>query len=130
MISPQRLPLFATLFAAVYAVAYVVSLQNNYALFTYHPVLNEFAFGVEAPKTGPAMYWYGWMATAGITALVAAMIISLLAGSWTKVFGTSLSWVVPVLAMMAIGYLVREFFIPKPQVSQPPELQRPSSEVE
>ena len=70
-------PVFAIVFAVVYAVAYVIAVEQNFALFTYHPALEEFGFLVEPPKEGPAMYWYGWMATAGIIALVAGIIACL-----------------------------------------------------
>ena len=47
---------FAIVFPVVYAIAYVIAVENNYALFTYHPALEEFGFLVERPKDGPAMY--------------------------------------------------------------------------
>ena len=68
MTMPRSFPVFAIVFAVAYAVAYAISVHNNYALFTYHPALNEFGVGVQKPKDGPAMYWYGWLATAGIVA--------------------------------------------------------------
>ena len=40
-------------------VTYVVC---DLALVTYHPQLGQWALLVEAPKEGPAMYWYGWTA--------------------------------------------------------------------
>lgn len=71
MTTSRSFPVFAIVFAVVYAVAYVIAVEQNFALFTYHPALEEFGFLVEPPREGPAMYWYGWMATAGIIALVA-----------------------------------------------------------
>ena len=65
------LPVFSVAFVVIYAFA----VDFNLALFTYHPQLNEFAFLVERPKTGPAMYWYGWIATSAL----GAMIVSALA---------------------------------------------------
>src|SRR5258706_6035934 len=74
MTIPRSFSVFAIVFAVAYAVAYAVSVHNNYALFTYHPALNEFGVGVQKPKDGPAMYWYGWLATAGIVASVAGLL--------------------------------------------------------
>ena len=130
MIAPQRLPLFATLFAAVYAVVYVVAVENNYALFTYHPVLNQFAFLVEAPKTGPAMYWYGWMATAGIAAFVVGVIASVVPEGVMKFLWSSWSWVVPLTVMLVVSYLLRDFFIPRAHIGQTPAVEQPRSEAE
>src|SRR5258706_16349586 len=73
MTIPRSFSVFAIVFAVAYAVAYAVSVHNNYALFTYHPALNELGVGVQKPKDGPAMYWYGWLATAGIVASVAGL---------------------------------------------------------
>src|SRR5262249_649920 len=44
---PRSFPAFAVVFAVAFAVAYVVCVKYNYALFTYHPALNEFAAGAE-----------------------------------------------------------------------------------
>ena len=67
-------------FTVVYALAYVIAVWKNYALFTYHPVTGALGLGVEKPKDGPAMYWFGWMATAGIVAIGACLIAWLVPG--------------------------------------------------
>ena len=61
----RSLRAFVFVFPVVYAIVYAIAVENNYALFTYHPALEEFGFLVERPKDGPAMYWYGWMGEAG-----------------------------------------------------------------
>ena len=33
----------AVVFTVVYSVSYLIAVQNNYALFTYHPALEELA---------------------------------------------------------------------------------------
>ena len=63
------LPVFSVAFVVIYAFA----VDFNLALFTYHPQLNEVAFLVERPKTGPAMYWYGWIATSALGAMMNSM---------------------------------------------------------
>ena len=65
MTPPRSFPAFAIVFAVVFAVVYVIAVEENYALFTYHPAIGEFGAGVQQPKDGPAMYWYGWLATSG-----------------------------------------------------------------
>ena len=85
MTTSRSFPVFTIVFAVVYAVAYVIAVEQNYALFTYHPAIEEFGFLVERPREGPAMYWYGWMATAGIIALVAGVIACLVPEQMTTI---------------------------------------------
>jgi hypothetical protein len=102
---------FAIVFAVVYAIAYVIAVEKNYALFTYHPALGEFGFFVERPKDGPAMYWYGWMATAGIVALFAAALACFIPERATQRLWSGWSWSVPLAVMAVFSYLLRGFFL-------------------
>ena len=111
MTTPRAFPVFAIVFAVVYAVAYVIAVEQNCALFTYHPAIEEFGFLVEPPREGPAMYWYGWIATAGIVALIAGVIASFVPEQMAKRVWSGWSWAVPVAAMFAFGYLLRGFFM-------------------
>jgi len=99
------------MFAVVFAVVYVVAVEKNYALFTYHPAVGEFGAGVQEAKDGPAMYWYGWMATAGLAAFVAGLVASFLPEGLTRRLWSGWTWVVPVGVMAAFGYLLRNFFL-------------------
>jgi len=110
-VSSPRFPVFAIVFAVVYTVAYLIAMEKNYALFTYHPALEEFGLLVERPKEGPAMYWYGWMATAGIVALVAGLVACFVPERVTKRLWSGWSWAVPVAVMFVLGYLLRGYFI-------------------
>jgi hypothetical protein len=110
--NPARsLPVFVVVFALVYAVAYVISVEKNYALFTYHPALSEFGLFVEKPREGPAMYWYGWMATSGIAALLAGLIACFVPWHLARRLWSGLSWLVPVGVMVIFGYLLRGYFL-------------------
>ena len=100
---------FAVVFAVVYALAYAIAVWKNYAVFTYHPALNEFGLGVEKPKDGPAMYWYGWMATAGIAGLVAGYVASLVPAA--RRIWPQLAWLVPLCAMLFFAWLLRGYFL-------------------
>jgi hypothetical protein len=108
---PRSFPVFAIVFAVAYAVAYAISVRNNYALFTYHPALNEFGAGVEKPKDGPAMYWYGWMATAGIVASVAGLVACYLPQRLTSRLWSGWSWAVPLAVIVFFAYLLRGYFL-------------------
>lgn len=103
---------FVIVFAAGFAVLYLLAVENNWALFTYHPALEQFGLGVEARKDGPAMYWYGWLATAGFGAALCAGLAALLhRGDLTKRIGGYLSCGVPLLVMAAFVYVLRRFFL-------------------
>lgn len=111
MTPPRSFPVFSIVFAVVFAVAYVVAVENNYALLTYHPAIGEFGAGVQPPRDGPAMYWYGWMATAGIAALVAGLLASRLPESVTRRLWSGWTWVSALAAMLVFCYLLRNFFL-------------------
>lgn len=102
---------FGIVFAVVFTVAYVIAVENNYALFTYHPAIGEWGVGVEKGKDGPAMYWYGWLATSGIIATLAGALAAWLPESVARRLWPGWAWVVPVGAMFAFCYLLREFFL-------------------
>jgi uncharacterized membrane protein YgdD (TMEM256/DUF423 family) len=108
---PRSFPVFATVFAVAYAVVYVIAVEKNLALLTYHPAINEFGLGVQKAKDGPAMYWYGWMATAGIAAFVAGLVACALPERLTQRLWSGWSWVVPLGAMVFFGYLLRAYFL-------------------
>lgn len=111
MTSPRSSAIFAITFAVVYAVAYVIAVEKNYALFTYHPALQEFGFLVQPPRDGPAMYWYGWLATSGIAALVASLIACAIPEGITKRLWSGWSWAIPVAVMIVFSYLLKGYFL-------------------
>jgi hypothetical protein len=111
MTLPRSFPVFAIAFAVAYTLAYAIAVYKNLALFTYHPGINEFGAGVQKPKDGPAMYWYGWMATAGIAAFVAGLVACALPEALTRRVWSGWSWVVPFSAMVFFGYLLRGYFL-------------------
>jgi hypothetical protein len=111
MTSPRSSAIFAITFAVVYAVAYVIAVEKNYALFTYHPALQEFGFLVQPPRDGPAMYWYGWIATSGIAAFAASLIACAVPEGMTKRLWSGWSWAIPVAVMIVFSYLLKGYFL-------------------
>lgn len=111
MTPPRRFGAFAIVFAVAYAIAYVVAVESNYALFTYHPAIGEFGAGVQKPKDGPAMYWYGWMGTAGIVAAIAGLAAAALPESVTRRLWPGLTWLVAIGVMIAFCYFLKGFFL-------------------
>jgi hypothetical protein len=102
---------FAIVFAVVYPIAYAISVWNNFALFTYHPALNEFGMGVQKAKDGPAMYWYGWMATSAIVGGIAGVVACLVPGRMAQRLWPGLAWLVPLGAMLFFAWLLRGYFL-------------------
>jgi hypothetical protein len=102
-------PVFAVVFAVVYTLTYSIAVWKNYALFTYHPAIYEWGWGVQKPKDGPAMYWYGWMASAAITAAAAGLVASLVPAS--RGLWRGLAWVVPLCAILFFAWMLRGYFL-------------------
>jgi len=110
-VTPRSLSVFTVVFAVAFAVAYIIVVESNYALFTYHPALGEWGAGVEKPREGPAMYWFGWLATTGIIAAVAGAAATLLPESVTRRLPPSSTWVVATGVMVVFCYLLGGLFL-------------------
>lgn len=111
MTPPRSFNVFAIAFAVVFSIVYLIAVENNFALFTYHPALGEFGGGVQPAREGPAMYWYGWLATSGIAASVAGVLASLLPESLTRRLWPGWTWIAAAGVMAAFCYLLRNFFL-------------------
>lgn len=97
------------IFAAAFALIYVVSVEQNLALFTYHPRVGQWGWLVQKGIQGPGMYWYGWLATSflGASAISLAslpLVKRISVPSW-------IGWAVPLAVMVAFVYLLRSFFL-------------------
>ena len=111
MTPPRPSPAFAIVFAVVFAAVYVIAVERNYALFTYHPAIGEFGAGVQQPKDGPAMYWYGWLLTAGIAAFIAGIVATRLPESVARRLWSGWTWAVPLAVLLVFCYLLRNYFL-------------------
>jgi hypothetical protein len=119
MTSALRFRRFAFAYGAAFAVLYVVALAQDLALFTVYPSLGVVLLGthdsrdVVGPSMGfvaPAMYWYGWTATATLGALILGLGAALLPERWTRRIWLGWWWVAPVGAMVACVYLTMPWF--------------------
>jgi hypothetical protein len=110
MIFGRSFPTFVVTFAVAYAILYILAIEYNLALFTYHPATEEFYFLVKPATDQPAMYWYGWLATSVLGALVIAAVASWLPESWAKRIWPGWSWAVPVAMMLFVSYVLRGYF--------------------
>ena len=119
MTSSHAFRRFAFAYGTTFAALYVVALKLDIALFTVYPSLGVVLPGthhsrdVVGPSMGfvvPAMYWYGWTATAALGALMFGLGAALLPERWTQWFWSGWLWVAPALAMIACVYLTMPWF--------------------
>jgi hypothetical protein len=102
----RALPIFTIVYSALYALSFAYDLQ----LFMYYPAIGEFSWTAQPETSGPPINWYGWMATAAIGGLAAAVAGTMLPERWNRALA-ALSWVVPAAAMAVLTYLARNWFL-------------------
>lgn len=102
---------FVIAFAVAYALLYVLSVQYNLALFTYHATTEKFYFLVQPTSDGPAMYWYGWLATSALGALAIAALVSWLPVVSATRLWHACAWTVPLAVMMVFVFMLRRYFV-------------------
>ena len=110
--SSTRFRTFVITFAIVGPVIYMICLQMNWPLFTYHPATNRFGLGWEAAKSGegPNMTWYGWTAMTLIVGTVVSFLATLLPESMSKRIPLILVWLLPILAIPYLIYDLRQWW--------------------
>jgi hypothetical protein len=111
---------FAFTYGTTFAVLYVVALAKDRALFTVFPSLGVVLAGTHRsrdladPAMGflaPAIYWYGWAASAALGALGFGLVALVLPVRWTRMFSWSgWVWLFPALSMIACVYLTLPWF--------------------
>jgi len=119
MTSSPRFRRFAFVFASAFAIFYVIALKLDLALFTVYPTIGVVLLGthhsgdITAPSMGsflPAMYWYGWTASAALGALLVAFGAALLPERCARWFWSGWGWTIPVAAMIGCVYLTLPWF--------------------
>jgi hypothetical protein len=120
MISSSPFRRFAFAFGTSFACLYVIAVAKDLALFTVFPSIGIVLLGthhtnaVTDPAMGflaPAMYWYGWAATAALGALMFGVVFVALPKRWTEALDwAGWVWLVPVLSMVASVYLTLPWF--------------------
>jgi amino acid permease len=110
---------FAFAFGSTFAVLYVVALYKDLALFTVFPSLGIVLWGTRHsrdaadPAMGflaPAMYWYGWAATAALGALMIGLVAASFPAGSARYVWPGWVWVIPALSMIACVYLTLPWF--------------------
>ena len=110
---------FAFAYGTAFAVLYVIALKLDLALFTVFPSLGIVLLGthhtrdVADPAMGflaPAMYWYGWTATAAVGALLVGLVAAMMPERWARGRWAGWWWVSSVAAMIGCVYLTLPWF--------------------
>jgi hypothetical protein len=119
MTPSPRFRKFAFAYGFAFAMLYVIALKLDLALFTVYPTIGVVLLGTHhshdtvGPSMGsflPAMYWYGWTATAALGALLFGVVAASLPDRWTHRVWWGWLWVAPVAAMIACVYLTLPWF--------------------
>ena len=110
--SSAKFKTFVITFAIIGPVLYMICLQMNWPLFTFHPATNRIAWGWEASRSGegPAMYWYGWTVMTLIGGAVIGFLATLLPESVTRKIPLMLVWLLPILAIPYLIYDLRQWW--------------------
>ncbi len=99
----------AAVFALAFAIIYAPTMDLNWTAATYHPIQGIWQFGKAAPLGGgsPAMYWYGFVVTAGVGAAIVTALAALVPDKlMERVPWATLSWVAVVCTIVYIGYVL------------------------
>ncbi len=102
---------FAIVFAIAAPVIYVASELANVPLFTYHPGTGRVDFGWAAARAneGPAMYWYGWIATMLIGSALFGGVAALFPRLSERI-PLFLIWLLPLVALPVLAYALMPFW--------------------
>jgi hypothetical protein len=87
-----------TVFGFVGVITYALAVTYNWPAFAYYPLIKQFSWTHDLPKaSGPAMLYYGWMATTLIPALILAFAVP---GALSRKLPAALGWIVPALGVI------------------------------
>ena len=103
---------FALVFGIVFAVLYVVCDMAALPLFTYHPGTDRFDWGFAPARRdeGPAMYWYGWLASSALGAALAGAVAAVLPAALRSRIPPALAWIVPVVLLPVLLYSLKFYW--------------------
>jgi hypothetical protein len=99
----------AAVFGLAFAIIYAPTMDLNWTAATYHPIQGVWDLGKAAPKGGgsPAMYWYGFVVTAALGALVVTGLASLVPDKlMERVPLLGATWVVTLCSIAYITYVL------------------------
>jgi hypothetical protein len=113
LVSSTKLKTFVMTYAIAGTLIYLLCLEMNWPLFTFHPATNRIVWGWEASRSGegPAMYWYGWTATSLLAGAILGFLATLLPESVTRKIPLILVWLLPILSIPYLIWDLRQWWL-------------------
>lgn len=107
-----RLRTFTLVFGIGFAVLYVICDMAALPMFTYHPGTDRVDLGFTPARRdeGPAMYWYGWIATSALGAIILGLVAAVLPEKIASKIPLALAWVVPVVLLPVLIYSLKFYW--------------------
>jgi len=97
-------------FSAAFCCAYVWALATDHPLFRYYPLHGDLRWATQpllsSQASGPAMAWYGLVATAGLIAALATVCVP---RTLTRTLASYI-WLFPLGGLLGCAILLRHFF--------------------
>lgn len=111
-VTASRSGAFALVFGVVFGVLYVVCDMAALPLFTYHPGTDRFDWGFAPARRdeGPAMYWYGWLASSALGAALAGALAALAPAALRRRLPPALAWLVPLVLLPVLLYSLKFYW--------------------
>ena len=108
----ERRRVFALVFGVSFAVLYVICDVAALPMFTYHPATDRIDLGFTRarPDEGPAMYWYGWIATSALGASILGLVAVLLPEKVGRKIPLALAWIVPIALLPILVYSLKFYW--------------------
>ncbi len=110
--SSSRFCAFALVFGIGFALLYVLCDMAKLPMFTYHPGTDRIDWGYAAARRdeGPAMYWYGWLATSALGASILGVLAAGLSENIRSKIPLALAWVVPLFLLPILLYSLKFYW--------------------
>jgi hypothetical protein len=107
-----RFRTFALVFGVSFAVLYVICDLAALPMFTYHPGTGRIDLGFARARRdeGPAMYWYGWLATSALGALILGLVAARLPERIGSRIPLALAWIAPIALLPVLIYSLKFYW--------------------
>ena len=108
----SRMRTFTLVFGICFGILYVICDMAALPMFTYHPGTDRIDPGFTPARRdeGPAMYWYGWIATSALGAFILGLIAAALPEKIGSKIPLALAWVVPIVLLPVLIYSLKFYW--------------------
>jgi len=108
----SRFGTFALVFGIFFGILYVICDMAALPMFTYHPGTGRIdpGFARAVRDEGPAMYWYGWIASSALGASILGLLAARLPQEIRSKIPLALAWVVPIVLLPVLIYSLKFYW--------------------